>query len=88
MKRYVYIYNFNFPQNIIVNPSPNIPIVIYIENNGNWNQSLLEDGRYEYSIRFSVFYYQNDDKIKECCEPNKYFVIIVNDGRNKPRFKP
>ena len=57
-----YIYNFNFPQNIFVNPSPNIPIVIYIENNGNWsNQTLLEDGRYQYTIRFSVFYYQKDD---------------------------
>jgi len=56
-----YIYNFNFPQNIIVNPSPNIPIVIYIENNGNWRQTLLEDGRYHYAIRFAIFYYQNDD---------------------------
>ena len=56
-----YIYNFNFPQNIMISPSANIPIVIYIENYGNWSQSLLEDGRYQYTIRFSVFYYQNDD---------------------------
>ena len=57
-----YIFTFNPPQNIFVEPSPNIPIVIYIENYGNWsNQALLDDGRYEYTIRFSVFYYQNDD---------------------------
>lgn len=56
-----YIFSFNFPQNIIVNPSPNIPIVIYIENNGIWNQTLLQDQRYQYTIRFSVFYYQNYD---------------------------
>lgn len=56
-----YIFTFNFPQNIFVNPSPNIPIVIYIENNGNWSQASLDDGRYEYTIRFSVFYYQKDD---------------------------
>ena len=56
-----YIYNFNFPQNIMISPSPNIPIVIYIENYGKWSQRFLEDGRYQYTIRFSVFYYQNDD---------------------------
>lgn len=56
-----YIFTFNPPQNIFVNPSPNIPIVIYIENNGIWSQALLDDERYEYTIRFSVFYYQNDD---------------------------
>lgn len=56
-----YIFTFNPPQNIFVDPSPNIPIVIYIENNGNWSQALLDDGRYEYTIRFVVFYYQNSD---------------------------
>ena len=74
-----YIYNFNTPQNIFVNPSPNIPIVIYIENNGNWSQALLDDERYEYTIRFSVFYYQ-----KNHWRDNVNNLIINDDLFNLP----